>query len=71
MMRSTLKNIPIAISILHEQEYNNVCLMFKTIHNKDKKRRAFSEKNNTNNLNNEEREALLGQRSQPLIAVKF
>ena len=33
------KNIPVSISILHEQEYNNLCLMIK----KSKKRRAFSE----------------------------
>jgi hypothetical protein len=37
------KNIPMSISILHEQEYNNLCLMYKFI--KSEKRRAFSEKN--------------------------
>ena len=35
-----LKNIPVSISILHEQEYNNLCLMMKV----SKKRRAFSER---------------------------
>lgn len=35
-----LKNIPISISILHEQEYNNLCLILKST----KKRRAFSER---------------------------
>jgi hypothetical protein len=34
------KNIPVSISILHEQEYNNLCLMMKVY----KKRRAFSER---------------------------
>ena len=37
-----LKNIPISISILHEQEYNNLCLILKPV--KGKKRRAFSER---------------------------
>jgi hypothetical protein len=35
------KNIPVSISILHEQEYNNLCLMVK---DSKKKRRAFSER---------------------------
>jgi hypothetical protein len=34
------KNIPISTSILHEQEYNNLCLMLKT----PRKRRAFSDR---------------------------
>lgn len=34
------KNIPVSISILHEQEYNNLYLMLKV----SKKRRAFSER---------------------------
>jgi hypothetical protein len=37
------KNIPVAISLLHEQEYHNIYIMIKSI--KSKKRRAFSEKN--------------------------
>jgi len=32
-----LKNIPVSLSLLHEQEYNNLCSFFK-------KRRAYSEK---------------------------
>lgn len=36
------KNIPISISILHEQEYNNLCLLVTPT--KFKKRRAFSER---------------------------
>lgn len=36
-----LKNIPVSISILHEQEYNNLCFI---LHLKDGKRRAFSER---------------------------
>jgi hypothetical protein len=39
-----LKNIPISISLLHEQEYNNLCLMLKMTE-KPNKRRAFSERN--------------------------
>ena len=38
------KNIPISISLLHEQEYNNLCLLFK-MSDKQNKRRAFSERN--------------------------
>lgn len=34
------KNIPVSISILHEQEYNNVYLKLKMA----KKRRAFSDR---------------------------
>lgn len=40
---SEFQNIPIAISLLHEQEYHNLCILLK----KSKvmgKRRAFSEK---------------------------
>ena len=37
-------NIPISISLLHEQEYNNLRLLFK-MPDKQNKRRAFSEKN--------------------------
>jgi hypothetical protein len=42
-LSSDLQNIPISISLLHEEEYKNLCVMFK----KDKlgKRRACSEKN--------------------------
>ena len=39
-----LKNIPISISILHEQEYNNLCLILNNVKNNIKKRRAFSER---------------------------
>jgi len=38
-----IKNIPISISILHEQEYNNFILMLKTAPEKIKKRRTFSD----------------------------
>ena len=37
-----LKNIPISISILHEQEYRNLCNMFHTKPNI--KRRAYTAK---------------------------
>ncbi len=39
-----LKNIPVSISLLHEQEYYNLCLILKTNKSKVKKRRAFSER---------------------------
>jgi hypothetical protein len=38
------KNIPVSISILHEQEYKNLCFIYKLL-NKAEKRRAFSENN--------------------------
>ncbi len=37
-----LKNIPVSISILHEQEYN-ICLVLQAVKVKGRKRRAFSE----------------------------
>ena len=39
-----LKNIPISISLLHEQEYNNLCIIYKISKSCAPKRRAFSEK---------------------------
>jgi hypothetical protein len=39
-----LKNIPVSISLLHEQEYNNICVIFKSVKSKERKRRAFSER---------------------------
>jgi hypothetical protein len=39
-----LKNIPVSISILHEQEYDNICLLIASLKNKTGKRRAFSER---------------------------
>ena len=44
-----VKNIPVSISILHEQEYNNY-LMFKCVKNKQQ-RRAFSENSADKNSN--------------------
>jgi hypothetical protein len=41
-----LKNIPVSISILHEQEYDNLCLLLKLLKSKAGKRRAFSERSN-------------------------
>ena len=43
-----LKNIPIAISVLHEQEYNNLYNILYNKFNKDK-RRANSEKSKNKN----------------------
>jgi hypothetical protein len=36
------RNIPVSLSLLHEQEYKNLCLIYKLL-NKTEKRRAFSE----------------------------
>jgi hypothetical protein len=45
-----LKNIPISISILYDQEFNNLCFLRKIL-NKYTKRRAFSEtKTNKNTI---------------------
>lgn len=41
-----MKNIPVSISLLHEQEYSNLYLIL----NNNKKRRAFSERSNDNEL---------------------
>lgn len=38
-----LKNIPISISFLHDQEYKNICTAYKVIDSSTKSRRAFSE----------------------------
>jgi hypothetical protein len=42
-LSSDLQNIPVALSLLHEKEYNNLCILLK----KDQagKRKACSEKN--------------------------
>jgi hypothetical protein len=39
-----LKNIPVSISILHEQEYDNLYFIFKALKGKAGGRRAFSER---------------------------
>lgn len=39
-----LKNIPISISLLHELEYNNLCIIYKIGKSCSTKRRAYSEK---------------------------
>ena len=41
-----LKNIPVSISMLHEQEYNNLCVLLKLGSKKERKRRAYSDKTN-------------------------
>ncbi len=44
------KNIPISISFLHDQEYNNLCNLYNiNIKNNIIKRRAFTERNNKKN----------------------
>ena len=42
-LSSDLQNIPVAISLLHEKEYNNLCVLLKK--DQSGKRRACSEKN--------------------------
>lgn len=37
-----IKNIPISISILHEQEYHNLCKMLYRV-NKQRRRRAWTD----------------------------
>ncbi len=61
------KNIPVSTSLLHDQEYNNLCLLRyikKKTNIKVEKRRAFSEKNTicTNpisNINNEQSQKVI------------
>ena len=36
------KNIPVSISILHDQEYHNLCKMLYRV-NKQRRRRAFTD----------------------------
>ena len=38
------KNIPVSISLLHEQEYNNLCVIMRGLSDSNKKRRAYSER---------------------------
>lgn len=47
-----IKNIPVSISLLHEQEYNNLYLILNNTNCNNKKRRAFSERSSdyTNEL---------------------
>ena len=47
-----LKNIPVSISILHEQEYDNICLIITLLKNKAGKRRAFSERSSQDEKDN-------------------
>jgi hypothetical protein len=47
---STLTNIPISLSILHEQEYNNILLFYKVSVKNTSCRRAFSESNNKHKI---------------------
>jgi len=48
MLVSELKNIPISSSILHEQEYHNLCRMLQQF-----KRRAFTERRSSNRVKGE------------------
>lgn len=41
-----LKNIPVSISLLHEQEYNNLSLLINLKGNKVRRRRAFTDRSN-------------------------
>lgn len=40
---SSLQNIPISLSLLHDEEYHNICLLLKK--DSSEKRRAYSETN--------------------------
>ncbi len=53
MITSEITNIPISISILHDREYNNLCIMYK-IFDRKCKRRAFTERssNSSEKINN-------------------
>jgi hypothetical protein len=53
MLSTEISNIPISISILHDREYNNLCIIYKLFDRKNK-RRAFSEKsiNSNEKINN-------------------
>lgn len=53
------KNIPISISILHDQEYNNLCLILKALNSKERKRRAFSERSIDKSEENNETQLLV------------
>ena len=46
-----LKNIPVSISILHEQEYNNIYLTMKVSKGKAKRRHAISERSSDKSCN--------------------
>jgi hypothetical protein len=65
-----LKNIPVSISILHEQEYN-LCLLLKINKTKPKKRRAFSEKLSIYDENNKDNKKFLDERRQTLKNYKI
>lgn len=41
-----LKNIPVSISLLHAQEYNNLHLLINIKGNKVRRRRAFTDRSN-------------------------
>ena len=51
------KNIPISISLLHEIEYKNICLVYGLNNKQIMKRRAFTErsKNTTNKVDSPRR----------------
>jgi hypothetical protein len=53
-MTKELKNIPVSISLLHEQEYNHICFFIKTSTTKERKRRAFSERSSDKSDDNPE-----------------
>jgi hypothetical protein len=67
MMHTTikdLKNIPVSISILHEQEYN--ILVLRSVRIKERKRRAFSE--NSSSSRSEDGDSYI--RINPIIRRK-
>jgi hypothetical protein len=54
-----LKNIPISISLLHEQEYNNLCIIYKIGKSNSPKRRAYSEKSSCKMDNQDSRDHIM------------
>jgi hypothetical protein len=52
MLTLSSYNIPISISLLHEQEYNNIYLLMKPLKKNTKSRRAFSERKEINHDSN-------------------
>ena len=42
-------NIPVSMSLLHEQEYYNLCFLLQANESTSKRRRAFSEKSKQKN----------------------
>ena len=65
MLVSELKNIPVSSSILHEQEYHNLCRMLYQF-----KRRAFTERRSSHRVKGEVDRSIANiQRARLEVAV--